>query len=253
MKKINDYPSRIPNWDKAGNKKEQSRLLKEIGALQYKMYAQQKHSLLLVFQGLDASGKDGLVRKLFKYTLPASVAVKSFKKPTPEEYAHDFLWRVHQHSPKKGHIQVFIRSHYEDILVPTVEGFLPAAYVEERYALINQFEQLLAHNGTTILKFFLNVSLKEQEERLRERLINPEKHWKHNDGDWDTRKKFDKYLQVYEQIINRCQDVPWHVIPADSNSQKLHSVSKIVHEALSKMDLTWPELETEFTDLQNPG
>ena len=253
MIKLINQPTSILDWEKDGKKKELKSTLKQIGELQYQMFAQKEKSLLLVFQGTDASGKDGLVRKLFKYGNPISISVKSFKKPTEEEYAHDFLWRVHKHTPPKGWVEIFIRSHYEDILVPTVEGFFPKEVIEERYQLINQFEQLLQHNGTRILKFFLHVSPEEQEKRLKERLINKEKHWKHNDGDWATRKKFTQYMEVYENIINKCKTVPWHIIPADKNLQKLSMVSSIVLSTLESMNIEWPELQTEFTDLNNPS
>ena len=245
MIKIKDYPTLIQDWDKK-KKKSLKNTLKEIGALQYKMLAERKNSLLIVFQGLDASGKDGLTNRLLKYCNPVGIAVKSFKKPTDEEFAHDFLWRVHKHTPGKGNVQIFIRSHYEDILVPSVEGYYTPEMIDERYGLINDFERLIKHNGTTILKFFLNVSKEEQEKRLRERLVNPEKYWKHNDGDWETRKKFDRYMEVYEEIINRCNEVPWHIVPADKNSHKLYYVSKVVLEALQNMDLQWPRLKTEM-------
>ncbi len=251
MIKIKDYPTLIEDWDKK-KKKSLKNTLKEIGALQYKMLAERKNSLLIVFQGLDASGKDGLTNRLLKYCNPVGIAVKSFKKPTDEEFAHDFLWRVHKHAPGKGNVQIFIRSHYEDILVPSVEGYYTPEMIDERYGLINDFERLLKHNQTTVLKFFLNVSKEEQERRLRERLVNPEKYWKHNDGDWETRKKFDRYMEVYEEIINRCNEVPWHIVPADKNSHKLYYVSKVVLEALQNMGLQWPPLETEFIDLENP-
>ena len=216
------------------------------------MYAESKSSLLIVFQGLDASGKDGLTNSLLRYCNPVGISVNSFKKPTAEEFSHDFLWRVHKHTPVKGNLQIFIRSHYEDILVPSVKGYYTPELIEERYGLISDFERLVSHNDTTVLKFFLNVSKEEQEKRLRERLANPEKYWKHNDGDWETRKKFDQYLEVYEKIINRCNEVPWHIVPADKNSHKLYYVSKVVLEALQKMNLQWPALETEFTDLSVP-
>jgi len=245
MIKIKDYPTLIQDWDKK-KKKSLKNTLKEIGALQYKMLAERKNSLLIVFQGLDASGKDGLTNRLLKYCNPVGIAVKSFKKPTDEEFAHDFLWRVHKHTPGKGNVQIFIRSHYEDILVPSVEGYYTPEMIDERYGLINDFERLIKHNGTTILKFFLNVSKEEQEKRLRERLVNPEKYWKHNDGDWETRKKFDRYMEVYEEIINRCNEVPWHIVPADKNSHKLYYVSKVVLDALQNMDLQWPRLKTEM-------
>ncbi len=226
-------------------KKETKKMLKEIGDLQYKMLAGKKFSILIIFQGLDASGKDGVTRKLLKYCNPVGYSVTSFKKPTPEEYAHDFLWRIHKHTPGKGEIKIFNRSQYEDILVPTVEGFLPASLVEKRYDLINDFEKIISHNDTVILKFFLNVSPDVQKERLMERLELKEKHWKHNDGDWETREKFDKYIAVYKTILERCNVIPWHIVPADENWQKLYYVAKEVLDTLKKMDLKWPELETE--------
>lgn len=235
----------IEGLDKVKTQKQTKKILKKIGELQYKMFAQSKRSLLIVFQGLDASGKDGLTRGLLKYCNPVGISTKSFKKPTPEEYSHDFLWRVHKHTPQKGNVQIFIRSHYEDILVPSVEKFIPEGVVEKRYSLINDFEKLVEHNGTSILKFFLNVSPDVQEERLKERIENPEKHWKHNDGDWETRKKFDDYLSVYETIFERCSTIPWHIIPADTNWQKLYFVSKVVLKTLEDMDLQWPDLDSE--------
>lgn len=235
-----------PGLNKEKVKQETKEILKEIGGLQYKMYAEKKHSILLVFQGIDASGKDGLTRGLLKYCNPVGIFTKSFKKPTPEEYGHDFLWRIHQHTPEKGMIQVFIRSHYEDILVPTVENLFPSEVIEERYELINNFEKLISQNNTRVLKFFLNVSPEVQEERLRERIDNKRKHWKHSDGDWETRKKFDRYMEVYDSILERCNHIPWHVIPADTNWQKLYFVSRVVLDSLRSMNIRWPELETEI-------
>lgn len=232
-------------WEKDSAKAEIKSLLKEIGALQYQMYAQQEYSLLIVFQGLDASGKDGLTRGLLRYCNPIGIKIKSFKKPTPEELAHDFLWRVHKETPLKGEIQIFIRSHYEDILVPTVEGLFPEEVIEKRYELINQFEQQLLHNNTIILKFFLHVSPEIQKERLLERIEMKEKHWKHKDGDWDTREKFNKYLEVYDHILERCNKIPWHVVPADKNWQKLYCVATEVHHTLKSLHLEWPELISE--------
>lgn len=232
--------------DKESTKKITKEVLKKIGLLHYQMHAQAKYSILIVLQGIDASGKDGLTKGLLKYCTPVGFSVKSFKKPTPEEYAHDFLWRIHKYAPPKGNIQVFIRSHYEDILVPSVENFFPEELVDQRYELINEFERLLEHNGTRVLKFFLNVSPEVQEERLRERIDLKEKHWKHNDGDWDTRKKWNDYMAVYEKILNRCNGIPWHVVPADTNWQKLYFVARQVLESLEGMDLKWPELKTEL-------
>ncbi len=244
LKGMNEFVTHLKGLDKEEVKGKTKEMLKEIGALQHQMYAEKKHSILMVLQGLDASGKDGLVRDLFRYSNPVGISVYSFKKPTPAEYARDFLWRVHQQVPAKGMLQLFIRSHYEDILVPSVEGFFPSGYVEGRYDLINGFEKLLQHNGTTILKFFMNVSEEEQKQRLQERITNPEKHWKHNDGDWETLKKRERYLQVYGQIFQRCGEVPWHNLPCDKNWQKLYVAAQILLETLRGLKPEWPPLES---------
>lgn len=243
--KISDYPTFIKEWDKKEVKKNTKKILKEIGKLQYKMYAENKHSIIVVLQGIDASGKDGVTRGLLRYCNPIGIEVNSFKKPTDLEYSHDFLWRIHQVCPAKGVMQVFIRSQYEDILVPSVLKYIPAEVIEERYEMINIFEKLLEENGTRVLKFFLNVSKEAQEERLMERIETEKKHWKHKDGDWDTRGKWDEYMQVYQKILTRCNDVPWHVVPADKNWQKLYAVAEVVLSTLNDFDLKWPELVTE--------
>jgi PPK2 family polyphosphate:nucleotide phosphotransferase len=243
--KIVDYPTFNKEWDREKTEEKSKKILKKIGKLQNKMLAQNKFSLLVVLQGTDASGKDGVTKGLVKFCNPIGVKVYSFKKPTENEYAHDFLWRVHQVVPRKGEMQVFIRSHYEDILVPWVEKFLPGDVIEERYRMINDFEKLLEHNNTKVLKFFMNVSKEAQEGRLMERIELKEKHWKHKDGDWDTREKFDEYLEVYEKIINNCNEVPWHIVPSDKNWQKTWFVADVVLKTLEDMDLKWPELVTE--------
>lgn len=244
--KSKDFISFNPDWDKKEIQKKTKNLLKEIGELQYQMYAQQKYSLLIIFQGLDASGKDGLTRGLLQYCNPIGIKIKSFKKPVPEEFAHDFLWRVHKDVPAKGDIQIFIRSHYEDILVPSVEGYYSDEFISERYGLINDFEKLVEHNNTRILKFFLNVSLETQEERLMERVELKEKHWKHKDGDWETRKKFPQYLAVYEKILRECNEIPWHIVPSDKNWQKLYFVANEVLKTLKSLKLEWPDLSSEL-------
>lgn len=241
---MKNFVTYLENLDKKQVKKETDTMCREIGDLQYKMMAEARHSILLVLQGPDASGKDGLMRDLLEYCNPAGLSVYSFKKPTPVEYAHDFLWRVHHQAPAKGILQVFNRSHYEDILVPAVEGFIPADIVEERYEMINHFEKLLQHNGTKILKFYMNVSAERQKERLLERTTDPEKHWKHNDGDWETLKKRDQYLEVYNKIMERCNVVPWHNIPSDLNWQKLYVSARILLNTLREMDLQWPPLKS---------
>lgn len=243
---MKEFITNYENLDKEKVREETKEMVKEIGDLHYQMYAEKKHSILIVLQGLDASGKDGLVRDLLEYCNPIGLSVHSFKKPTPEEYAHDFLWRVHKHAPAKGLLQVFVRSHYEDILVPAVEGFFPPEYVEERYGMINHFEQLLMHNGTHILKFYMSVSREKQEERLKERITNPEKHWKHNDGDWETLKKRDLYMEVYRKILDKCNVIPWEIIPADKNWQKTYFAAQILLRKLRSLNMEWPAIESEM-------
>jgi PPK2 family polyphosphate:nucleotide phosphotransferase len=243
--KLSDYPTFNKEWNKEETAAKTEKMLVQIGELQHKMYAQNKYSLLIVFQGMDASGKDGVTKGLLKYCNPISIKIHSFKKPTEEEYAHDFLWRVHQVCPRKGETTIFIRSHYEDILVPTIGKYIPPEIIAQRYQLINDFERILEHSGTRVLKFFLNVSKKAQEDRLMERIELKEKYWKHKDGDWDTRLKFDEYLDVYEKIFNTCDAIPWHIVPADKNWQKLYPVAEVVLKTLEEFDLKWPELVTE--------
>lgn len=249
--KISDYPTLNAEWDKKETQEKTKKILKKIGKLQNKMYAQNKYSILVVLQGTDASGKDGVTKGLLKYCNPLGVRIDGFKKPTEEEYAHDFLWRVHQVVPRKGELEVFIRSHYEDILVPSVEKFIAPEVIEKRYEIINDFEKLLEHNETKILKFFMNVSKEVQKERLMERIELKEKHWKHKDGDWDTREKFDEYLAVYQRIFNTCNLIPWHIVPSDKNWQKLYYIADIVLKTLEELDLKWPELVTERFKTEN--
>ncbi len=243
--KLADCPTFNTEWNKNEIAKKTRKMLKEIGKLQHKMYAENKHSILVVLQGTDASGKDGVTKGLLKFCNPIGVGIHSFKKPTDEEYAHDFLWRIHEVCPSKGMLQIFIRSHYEDILVPSVGKYIPAPVIENRFGQINAFEKHLEENGTKVLKFFLNVSKEAQEKRLMERIELKTKHWKHKDGDWSTREQFDDYMSVYQKILNKCNDIPWLVVPADKNWQKLYAVAEIVLKTLKDLDLKWPELVTE--------
>lgn len=243
---LNNIDSSPPNHLKKKEIKRELKQLKEkMIAFQKKMNAQGKYSLLLVFQGMDASGKDGATRRVLEGVNPSGIKVKSYKKPTEEEFAHDFLWRVHQHTPAKGMIQVFNRSHYEDILVPSVMGYIPKEEIEKRYELINSFEKLLEHNGTKVLKFYLHVSKEEQLVRLQERIDNPEKHFKHKDGDWETRENWDSYMGVYQSLFDKCNDIPWHIIPSDENWYKTNLITEKIIAAFESMDLEWPELKTE--------
>lgn len=246
MSKLNQIETTSKlNWDKKVLKAELKQLTKRIVELQRQMHAQSKYSLLVIIQGMDASGKDGVVREVFKRIHPGAIDVKSFKKPTDLEFAHDFLWRVHQEVPAKGMIKVFNRSHYEDILVPSVKGYYGKAEIERRYAQINAFEKHLQENGTFIVKFYLHVSKEEQLKRLEERINNPKKHWKHKDGDWETRDNWDSYMEVYETLFEQCDEPSWNIIPADNNAEKAYWMAKKVLEVLESMDLEWPELVSE--------
>jgi PPK2 family polyphosphate:nucleotide phosphotransferase len=243
--KIADYPTFNKTLVKKQTREKTEEMLKEIGKLQYKMYGQNKYSLLIIFQGIDASGKDGVTKDILKYCNAVGIKIHSFKKPSDDEFAHDFLRRVHEVTPGRGDMQIFVRSHYEDILVPSVEKYIPDDVIEMRYELITNFEELVESNNTRIIKFFLNVSKDAQKERLMERIESKKKHWKHKDGDWDTREKFDNYMEVYEKIINRCNKIPWHIVPADKNWQKTYYVAKVLLKTLKELDLKWPELVSE--------
>ena len=243
--KIVDYPTFDKTLDKNETQEKTKKTLKKIGKLQYKMYAQNKYSLLIIFQGIDASGKDGATKDLIEYCNAVGIKIHSFKKPNEEEFAHDFLRRVHAVTPGRGEMQIFVRSQYEDILVPSVEKYIPDEIIDRRYGMINDFEKLVESNNTKVLKFFLHVSKEAQKERLMERIESKKKHWKHKDSDWDTREKFDQYLEVYEKVINRCNDIPWHIIPSDKNWQKSYSVAEVVYKTLKELELKWPELVSE--------
>lgn len=243
--KIADHPTFNKEWDKKETLKKTKKILKEIGKLQYKMYAQDKFSLLLIFQGIDAAGKDGLTKSVLKYCNAVGIKIHSFKKPTEDEFAHDFLRRVHEFTPGKGETQIFIRSHYEDILVPSVEKYIPEDVIKSRYEMINSFEKLVESNNTRVLKFFLHVSKDAQKKRLMERIENNKKYWKHKDADWDTREKFDDYMAVYEKIINKCNEIPWHIVPSDKNWQKTYFTAEVILKALRELDLKWPDLVSE--------
>ncbi len=204
-----------------------------------------KQGILLVLQGMDASGKDGLTRDIFSKISPSWVNVVSFKKPTDVEIAHDYLWRINKVLPEKGTITVFNRSHYEDILVPSVYGYLDDKVIEKRYNQINDFEQYLEENNTLVIKLYLNLSFEKQEEKLLERINNLDKHWKHSDGDWETRKSWSKFMNVYEQIFEKCNKIAWNIVPCDKNWTKNYAVSKILIAKLKEINPKYPKLVSE--------
>ena len=244
MIKLSDYSSDAPiGTSKKEIEEATKELYKEVEELQESMYAEGKHSLLVVFQGMDASGKDGATRNVFKRCSPSGVRAFSFKKPTDDEFAHDFLWRVHKLTPAKGMIHVFNRSHYEDVLIQRVHGWIDEEHVSKRIAAINAFEELLQFdNNTMILKFFMNISRERQQEKLQERIDEPEKNWKHNDNDWKEAKYWDQYMEAYEDLINRCT-VPWIIAPVDQRWYRNYFIAKKVVETLKGLNMKRPLLE----------
>ncbi len=216
---------------------------KKIAEYQKVFYAEGKYSILIILQGLDASGKDGLVANVFSGLNPFGCNVSAFKAPTSEESSHDFLWRIHKEAPAKGMIHIFNRSHYEDLLVPVVNKLIDKNQIEQRIDDINNFERMLENNGTIILKFYLHISSEEQHERLLERQTNPKKFWKHDDQDWNTRSKWASYMKTYEDIFQHCNNPKWHIVPADQNWYKEYLVAKKVCETLENLKLEYPKFE----------
>ena len=226
--------------------------VKEIDALQNKLWAERARSLLVVLQGIDTSGKDGTVRGVFGTCGPLGVQVTPFGAPNAEEAAHDYLWRIHNAVPKKGLIGVFNRSHYEDVLVVKVRNLAPAETVERRYDEINAFEKYLTENGVTIVKFMLHISKDEQKERLEARLEEPKHKWKFNPGDLEDRKLWDDYEKAYETMLERCSTAhaPWRVIPADKKWRRNAIIASIVRNALEQMDPKYPKPKWKPSDFK---
>ncbi len=216
------------------------------------MFTEGKQSLLCVLQAPDAAGKDGLIRKVLGRMNPQGCRTYPFKVPSKEEAAHDFLWRIHKCTPAKGMVSVFNRSHYEDVLVVRVEDLVPAKVWKKRYEIINQFESMLAENGTTILKFYLHISTEEQLERFGKRLDRPEKHWKLNPGDYAAREKWGDYRKAYEDVFAKCnqRSAPWFVIPADHKWYRDAAVAGIVHETLKKMNPQLPPVDVDLDEIR---
>jgi PPK2 family polyphosphate:nucleotide phosphotransferase len=210
--------------------------------LQERLFAEGRQSLLVVLQAMDGGGKDSTIRSVFGPLNALGVVVHGFKKPTEEELAHDFLWRVHPHAPRKGNIAVFNRSHYEDVLVVRVHGLAEPSVIEARYDHIRAFERLLAERGTRIIKFLLHVSKDYQLERMRRRLEKPDKHWKFNPGDLAERKLWDKYMEAFEVAVSRTttDEAPWYVVPSEERWFRDVVVSGIVRQALEAMNPQYP-------------
>jgi PPK2 family polyphosphate:nucleotide phosphotransferase len=248
---------RLKNFDTAycgGLEKEKTRvktleLVRRIGELQELLYANSRNSVLLLFQGLDASGKDGAAKCVLQEVNPIGVEATSFKVPSSEERAHDFLWRVHKAVPRYGNIGVFNRSHYEAVLVERVLGIASRDVCRARYRQIVDFERMLAANGVVLLKLFLHVSRKEQAERLRERISDPRKNWKFSAADLETRRHWMDYMRAYEDVLNETShaDAPWHLVPADRNWFRNFVVARVVVDAMKRLKLKWPKPKEDLS------
>ena len=214
-----------------------------LGELQYLLYAENKHSLLIVLQAMDAGGKDGTVRHVMSGINPMGCTVTPFKVPSAEELDHDYLWRIHKAVPPKGEIGIFNRSHYEDVLVVRVRKLVPKPVWSPRYDQINAFENILAQNNVKIVKFFLHISKEEQKKRLQARLDDPVKHWKVAPGDYVDRKYWDEYMTAFEDVLGRCSTpwAPWYVIPANKKWFRNLAVSQILVEALEELNMKFPK------------
>ncbi|HET9056553.1 MAG TPA: PPK2 family polyphosphate kinase [Chitinophagaceae bacterium] len=245
--KLNEISTQAPkSLDKEETKKETIKILKDLDELQNLLYAEGKHSVLVVIQGMDGSGKDGVIRKVFGQLNPQGVTVKSFKAPTFEELAHDFLWRAHAAAPGRGMIQIFNRSHYEDVLVTRVHNWCDDKTALERMKAINDFESLLQqHNKTQILKFYLHISPREQHERLVERMKDPAKMWKYNEKDFEEAKLWDVYMKMYEDCFSNCDVIPWTIVPADQNWYKEFIIAKMLVDLLKRLNMRYPGFKKE--------
>ena len=223
---------------------------KKIVKLQERLFAEREQSLLIVLQAMDTAGKDSTIREVTKGINPQGCRVASFKAPTKRELEQDFLWRVHFHTPRKGYIGIFNRSHYEDVLIVKVHGWADPDVIEERYAHINNFEKLLAERGTRIIKIMLHVSKEYQLFRLRRRLERPDKHWKFNPGDLKEREHWNSYMAAYEVALGRCSTdfAPWYVIPAEERWFRDLVITQLIVDTLEDMDPQFPEPDFDPAD-----
>jgi PPK2 family polyphosphate:nucleotide phosphotransferase len=217
-------------------------LREELGILQNLLYADHRYALLVVLQGIDASGKDGTIRHVMSGLTPLGCQVTGFKVPTAEELDHDFLWRIHRAMPRRGEIGIFNRSHYEDVLVVRVHELVPKEVWKSRYKQINHFERMLAQNGTVVVKFFLHISKEEQKKRFEERLQNPKKYWKFSLQDVEERKHWDDYMEAYEAALSKCstEGAPWTIVPANQKWYRNLVVAETLVQTLRGLDLKYP-------------
>lgn len=244
--RLADISTEAPaGWKEKETEHQTEKLVKRLGDLQQMLYAGGKHAVLVVLQGMDGSGKDGAVHKVFDACRITGLTLTAFKKPTEEEFAHDFLWRVHKVAPQKGMIAIFNRSHYEDILIQRVHGWIDQKRVEQRMKAINALEELLRFdNNTLVIKFYLHISKDEQEKQLRQRTEDPEKYWKHNPGDWKEREHWEEYMAAYEWAINN-STIPWHICPVDNRWYRDYFIAKTMVEQLEQLNMQMPPLAQE--------
>lgn len=230
---------------------ELKKLASKINALQDILYAHGKHKVLLILQGMDASGKDGTVRHVFSECDPLGIRLASFKGPTEEELAHDYLWRVHKQVPQKGEIVIFNRSHYEDVLIVKVHNWIDDVECKRRYAQINAFEKQLTETGTVIIKCYLHISKAEQKVRMQARLSDPTKSWKFNPNDLKERALWPQYMQAYESAMAATSTsyAPWYIVPADSKMNRNLLISRLLFSALKKLQLEYPPVPAEFKSI----
>ena len=252
---LKDYdPGAKPysSGDKEADKVRVDQLAGEIDTLQDILLANRKKRLLVILQGTDASGKDGTLRGVFARTSPLGVHTVGWKAPCEEELAHDYLWRIHRAMPAAGEITVFNRSHYEDVLVPTVNGWISKEQTRQRYAQINDFERMLTENDTILLKFMLHISKDEQRERLQERIDDESKHWKFSLGDLDVRKQWNEYQAAYAALLGATSTpwAPWIVVPADSKTHRNLMIATVVRDTLQSLNLSYPPAKKELRGMK---
>lgn len=244
---LKQIDTRAPKkFNKEKIKRETTKLKLRLEELQNLLFAESKHAVLVILQGMDASGKDGVIKNVFTHVNPMGCRVQAFKKPTELEMKHDFLWRVHQVVPEKGMIHIFNRSHYEDVLIQKVHEWIDDKTVKQRYNQINNFEQLLTETGTVILKFYLHISKEEQLIRLNERMNDQTKMWKYNAADLKERDYWDSYMKAYEAAIEKCSaPVDWNIVPADQNWYKEYVIAKKMVEVLETLKMKYPGFKKE--------
>lgn len=250
---LDQIPTRVDTvgFDKKSAYRRIARNAETMAGLTRRLYAENRRSVLLVLQGMDAAGKDSTIRTVTRGLNPRSLLVHSFKKPGIEELDHDFLWRIHYRAPRKGNIAIFNRSQYEDVLVVRVHDLAPGQDWQERFDQINQFERLLSETGTTILKCYLHISRDEQRARLQARIDDPEAHWKFNPADLEERKLWDRYRHAYNEAITHCntEHAPWYIIPADRKWYRKLVVSELLFSALQQIDPQIPLPQADFRGL----